>query len=148
MHGGGHERQLLHKNIQGQWKFKIMTNQRTEGLTWVGAGDTYASKNENIKFIFIICVVFCHLRRGSEFVRVTSCLGYRRLYTRLSPGISSAHQFRRSLTDSLYFRSVCPLTTSMQLEQVVHRAQQTLFSAFFLPRIPCPPCRPRFQLTP
>ena len=27
---GGHQRQLLHTNVQGQWKFKSMTNLRTD----------------------------------------------------------------------------------------------------------------------
>ena len=38
----------LHRNVEGQWKFKSMTylptNQRTYGLTWVGARDTCVSK--------------------------------------------------------------------------------------------------------
>ena len=30
---GGHQRRLLHRNVQGQWKFKSITEQRTDGPT-------------------------------------------------------------------------------------------------------------------
>ena len=36
--GWCHQRRLLHRNVQGQWKFKSMTNQRTD--IWVCFRDT------------------------------------------------------------------------------------------------------------
>ena len=51
---GGHQRRLLHRNVQGQWKLKSITNHPTDGPTdqrtdlgtthWVGARDTCMSK--------------------------------------------------------------------------------------------------------
>ena len=56
--GWCHQRRLLHRNVQGQWKFKSMTNQwtngRMDGLTWVGARDTCVSKNRH-------CTPYCQV---------------------------------------------------------------------------------------
>ena len=41
--GGSSKTTVAHK-CSGQWKFKSMTDLRTNGLTWVGARDTCVSK--------------------------------------------------------------------------------------------------------